>query len=398
VVAAVSAGPFAVNDEVIVYRLLDPPTVVRAAADIEAAIVSACPIAPVSPQFALSAQGCVRFTDRGARRQRSVPGLLPQSDRVAATIARDFLRRASGAVRDRTGGRIADLFQLSTLEHGVTRRVLRRTTGEMDHWLSTWVLRLPSRPSGAHQLATVFGGTIQVRIGAQGRILGLVSGIRPIVGRLIRPAFALPGASTHGTPDAGNHGDDHEHSDDHDGHEHAGEAPHAHRTGEVPIVVYVLEGPDAPQRFLSPCFVDPAALENQEGKSSGGEGHDHGHSNLLPACDHTLLARLIVEQGEREARVQVVLQGAGGTVVTPSGNANYRMIWAVATQDEFAEGEYAEDEAAVLQLPAPAIYHVEVTVEHMPTEAIVTTYEYIPVPGKQELPELKDRAAQPRVG
>jgi hypothetical protein len=83
--------------------------------------------------------------------------------------------------------------------------------------------------------------------------------------------------------------------------------------------------------------------------------------------------------------------------VTPATNGEYRMLWAVATQEEFIEGEYVEDDAAVLELPAPAIYHVELTLEHLPTEAIVTTYDYIPVPGKQELPSRKDRGGQSRV-
>jgi hypothetical protein len=124
----VSVSQPSTRDDVIVYRLLDPETLAGAAAEIEGAIVAACPIPPTSPQFALSAQGCVRFMDPAARRHGA--GLLPQTDRDAAAIARDFLKRAGAAVRERSGGRISDLFQLSVLEHGATRRVLSRTSGE----------------------------------------------------------------------------------------------------------------------------------------------------------------------------------------------------------------------------------------------------------------------------
>jgi hypothetical protein len=226
-------------------------------------------------------------------------------------------------------------------------------------------------------------------------VLALVSAIRPIVGRIIRPAFALPNAN-HDDQQKHDDGGGHEHSDEGGHHEHAG-APHGPGKSDAPVIVYVLEGPDSPQRFLAPCYVDPAILEDPERSRSASGGHEHGHGNLLPACDHTLMPRLIVEQGESGARVRVVLHGDRGAVVTPATNADYRLMWAVATQDEFVEGEYFEDDAAVLELPAPAIYHVELTLEHVPTEAIVTTYDYIPVPGKQELPSQTNRDGQRRV-
>lgn len=362
-----------VQDELLVYRLAEPQTILDAASAIETAIIASCPLTPISPELSISAQGCVRFVDHGATVRPGAPGLLPRTDQAAATIARDFLRRANAAVNQATAGRIRDLFQLAGLQHGTTKLYHSPQTREPDFWLSTWLLSLPSRSFGRHELAPVMGGTVYVRIGDDGRVIGLISAVRPIVGSLSRKAFPFASHDDdhHGDGDADHH-DDTDHHDEADQHDHLDQSP---------IIVYVAEGPDCPQRFLSPCYVDPAALDSEQQQI-----HEHGHGQLWPACDHTLILQISVFQREDGASVRALITGPGGKLNVIDEQREYRVLWGVATQSEFIEGEFRAEESTALELAAPGLYHVELTVEHLETECIATTYAHIPVLGKANLP------------
>ena len=123
-----------------------------------------------------------------------------------------------------------------------------------------------------------------------------------------------------------------------------------------------------------------------------------GASRLRPGPGDSLI-------GEAEGWVKSA-EPSTSTIRVSSGFLGLSSVSLVVTPDTLiivgarrvdSAEEYFEDDAAVLELPAPAIYHVELTLEHLPTEAIVTTYDYIPVPGKQELPSRTDRGGQRRV-
>jgi hypothetical protein len=342
-----------VQDELLVYRLVEPQTILDAASIIETAIITSCPLTPISPELSISPQGCMRFVDHGAIVRSGSPALLPRTDQAAATIAREFLSRANAAVNQATDGHIRDLFQLTRLQHGTTKLYHSPQTREPDFWLSTWLLSLPSRSFGRHEPAAVIGGTVHVRVGDDGRVIGLNSAVRPIVGSLNRKAFPFT-------------------SHDNTGH-------HDH-TEQSPIIVYVAEGPDSPQHFLSPCYVDPDALD------SGKHASKHGLSMLWPACDHTLIPQIGVFQREDGATVRALIIGPGGKLNAINRQREYRVLWGIANQSEFIEGEFKAEESTALELAAPGLYHVELTVEHVESECIATTYAHIPVLGKANLP------------
>lgn len=355
------------DDRLLVHELIEPRLIVDAADAIESAFVASCPLPPLSARVSISAQGCLRFVDIGA--QAAPSGVLPRTDRAAATIARDFLQRATDAVNRATQGRVRDLFQRAALQHGTTRRYGSPQSRAPQTWVSTWQLNLASHAFGRHALAPVLGGTVSVRIGGDGRVVGLVSAVRPVVGRVARPALAYA-RQAHGGAEAAR-----------------GPAPAA---TPAPTVVYVAEGPECPQRFLAPCYVDPAALDPEHQTT-------HGHAKLWPACDHTLIVQISVFQREDGASLRAMRALAGGELGVLDGRPPYRVLWGVATQAEFIDGNFRIEGGAALELDRPGLYHVELTVEDTDNGSVATSFVYVPVLGKSELPAPRDRGASPSV-
>jgi len=377
-----AVAPGGAEQELIVYDLIDPQLIWDAAVAIEDAVLASCPLPPISGQVSISAQGCLRFIDPGAVKSAGSSGVLPRTDRAAATIARDFIQRATDAVNRATHGQVRDLFNRSNLQHGGTKLYSSPKTRAPEVWVSIWQLSLPSHSFGSHALAPVIGGTVTIRIAGDGRIVGLISTVRPIVGRFGRPPYRFSDhehrAMPEGAHDDGN-GDGH--ADDHEPADEATDHPSDTQTSaDAPIVVYVAEGPECPQRFLAPCYVDPAALDPEHVTA-----HGHSHSKLWPACDHTLIVQISVFQREDGASLRAILAGPGGEQIVIGEQQPYRLFWGFANQAEFIEGTLQVDEGPALELNSPGLYHVELTVEHVDNGCFATTFVHVPVLGNAGL-------------
>jgi hypothetical protein len=248
-----------------------------------------------------------------------------------------------------------DPFPLATLAPTAARRVRSRRTGRDDHWLTTWSAQLPSTPGPEGGRSSVVGATIELRVGAGGQVLSVVSRVRPWRESFARPCFDM--SQTNG--DHGHHDDgDHEH---HDAGDHQG-------SDEEPAIVYVSDNPHEAMRFLAPCWAIPPADEES-----------HHARRLWPACDHTVLPEILVTDQRGEASVSAqVLTGKYEVVDAPHGD-EWRVRWSVATLAGFIAGERRVNDGSSAPLPGPGVYHVGLELEHLETGALRSTYSQIAV-------------------
>jgi len=332
------------TDRVLVYRLYEAGELDDWAAAVERHLMAPGPGRPIDPWFASMPGGCFRYFDRGRLDTNERPDLLPRGEEVALRSAVDYMRAANHAAarhRQSRGLGVADHpdpFPLQSLRPGAARRVRSRRTDRDDHWLTTWAMWLPASTVPMDRRAPVVGAVVEIRVGASGQVVGVVSRARPWQAVLSRPAFTLA--------------QDHDHATRHD---HADEAH---------MLVYVADHPDEQQRFWSPCYA----------VSPDDEEHEHAARRLWPACDHTLLPEILIERQEGEATAWARMATAQREVVVLEHGRDWRLQWSVATLSQFIAGERRSLEATSAPLPGTGLYQVELLVEHVATGALRSTH------------------------
>jgi hypothetical protein len=263
----------------------------------------------------------------------------------AANAAADRYRAARGTGRDR----LPNPFPVEALRPAGVHRVRSSGARRDDHWLTTWTAALPCTSGSEGGRALVLGATVEVRIGRGSHVISVVSRVRPWGAVARRPALRFPPGDA-----------DHSHDED----------AHARSDGVVaePALVYFLDNPPEPQRFLAPCWlVVPADTES------------HHSRRFWPASDHTVLPEMVFEDQEGRGRVfaQVLTEG-GGVAAVEHGDA-WRLHWSVATLLQFVAGERQASDDTSAVLPGPGIYQVELEVEHVATGSVRTTHSQIAV-------------------
>ena len=204
------------TDQVYVYRLCDEATLSTRADMLRQHLTAPGPGKPLQPVFAAMPAGCFRYFDRGRMMRNSAPQLLAKDAEAAMQMAQDYMRAVNdAAARYRAARRIElakypDPFAVGQLARGSARLVRSPSTGRDDHWLTTWGLRLAASPQVGSQPVTVIGATVEIRVGPQGQVVGVVSQVRPWMSVLTRPAYSWKGDG---------HDHDHDHGGEGNGHD-----------------------------------------------------------------------------------------------------------------------------------------------------------------------------------
>ena len=307
--------------------------------------------------------GCFRWEDAGRLRRTEWSAPLPESAADARRSAAAYMRAANEAAARLRGergldrARHPDPFPIDSLEPVETRRIRSNSDDSYDQWLTMWRTVLPSGAGKGRDRALVIGAIVEVRVGAGGHVVAGVCRARPWRAVAARPALSYAaenGASHHHRGEV-SHGD----------HDHGG---HAHN-GEQPVIVYILDNPYEPQRFLAPCWLIAPSAEEE----------DHHARRLWPASDHTVLPEIFVEQHGDEATVWPLVLAAGRQVVAVEDGEDWRVRWSVAGIADYGAGERQILRGTNAPLPGPGIYYVELQLEHLPTGAVRSTYQQIAV-------------------
>jgi hypothetical protein len=333
------------KSRVLVYRLYEPDELDHRSFTLERLLVAGGPGRPIRAQFQAMPAGCFRYFDRGRMGRNERGDLLPRDEAAARRVAFEYMRGVNeAAARHRSAraldvGRHPDPFPLAALRPGRAWRVRSPEAGTDDHWMTSWTVWLPVSMLPRSRQVPVIGATVEVRVGARGQVVGVVSRARPWHAVMSRPAFAWGADDPHG------------------GHDR-------------PELVYIADNPHEPQRFWSPCFA----------VASHGENGGHAHRQLWPACDHTVMPELVVQHHEGEATVRALVLTAGRKTRLVEHGRDWVVRWSTATLEQFAAGERRLVEASAAPLPDTGLFHVELTVEHTLTGAIRSTYAQVPVP------------------
>lgn len=325
-------------ERVLVYRLYESQDLSERDTMVERYLAGAGPGQAIEPQYASLGGGCFRWSDTGRLDRNTRPDLLPRNEVDARKAAISFMTKANEAAsryRTQRGLNIEqhpNPFALESLLPGSARRVRSRVSGHDDHWMTSWNIWLPSSHSQTRSL--VVGATLEIRLGARGQVVSVVSYVRPWRAVVSRPALPWPQ-------------DEHGHKDE-------------------PALVYVADPPSERLRFLSPCWLVPPDDEE-----------DHHARRLWPACDHSVLPEIVIEEHDGTATAwPVVLTPDGGSFVTEHGD-EWKVRWAIASLEQFIRGDVEASSGTNAHLRGPGLYQVALEVEHVPTGAVRSTHRQV---------------------
>ncbi len=251
------------HSNILVYRLVTPDSIAARVDVIAAALfgmksaVDSGRSLTVSPLPAL-----LLFSDADRLFLARSPAGLPRDSDTAQRVAERFIADSRKRLAQ-AGEGLAAL--LPPLVHESTRAVRAPRSGFPDHWVCIFSTRVMS---GVGPPLPVMNGLFEIRVGAEGRIVGLTSTWRPLA-EAVRSMYIPPPK----------------------------EASDA-------ALVYRIEGSLAPQRFLSPYYV---RVHDDDGR-------------LWPASGHSLVIDMIAEQTGADIQLRALPSG---------GSDSYRFAWAM---------------------------------------------------------------------
>jgi len=349
----------------LVYKLVEGDQLTPHEAALREAILSSTGGPLKEPLFSLSpASGCMKFFDRQLlwRESKRTGGKVPTRMSAVAKITRDFFGRVNSFVaryRSRTGtprSELPDPFPIRHLKHVSSTPMLRDGDIAPDHWLSTWMLHLPPFAETDHDdhgrekdCAPVFGAVVEVRVGANNQIVGLVSSVR-----VWSSSFAVEAFS----------GGSHDH-------------PPVKRDEKgrlIPSSCFVLDSPLARQQFLAPFLTNTHA-----------SGHHYG-APVLPTCIYSLMVEIGVKRERDKPRAELfaLIMDDEGEMAPTVDLDEWSITWFYQRFDKLFHSELVESTAATLTIDQPGVYHVEVFVEHRSSGACRSTHQQVILGGNIE--------------
>ena len=350
-----------------VYRLADPAEMKRHDGALERQLIGRLAAPPSDPFFDMSeTSGGFRYFDEGRLWNPDRPGILAgDAEEVIQTCRRFFseVNRGLSRYREATGIRkisLPDPFPQQRLRHKETLRIFEAGSDRADHWLSYWMLQLPVRPStgpfsGEQRTAPVYGAVVEVRVGLNNVVEGVVSSLRPWISVIRTPLYGS------GDNSAGS-------------------------------LVYVMESIHEPQIFLSPFYdrnlerrQEPEQHHNGNSRADSG-GQVHG-SMLRPACDYSLIIDISLDIRQRMLVVAPLMADPRGVMV-PVPRDGYRLSWVYADIDAQIDDSYSASRHREIELESPGMYHIELSVEDLRTGAMRSTFREIAF-GSEDLAEVQ---------
>ena len=232
-----------------------------------------------------------------------------------------------------------------------TRLVYAAGSGQPDHWVSRWLVYLPSLPritasNSRPEHIPVVGAVIEVRIGAHGYVIGVSSSWRPWTKRQLVLKYAPPeGGESH--------------------HQMSGVSGRE----AMPLLYYVVYGMDEPQRFIAPYYGVPPV------------GNAHAPSSLSrPASEFSLFVMIRPAAFERGGvRLGAFSMDRQGEFQRVMNNEVWRVSWQYCRLDQFFSNGLRESNLDELVLTNTGVYHAEVMIENLSTSAVASTYQVLPV-------------------
>jgi hypothetical protein len=244
------------------------------------------------------ASGCISYSNNQKLWRNRSSDSLPHTVDAATRIAKSFLTQANTALaksRKIDKREFPQLFP-QTLRPLETRAVFLPGSNTADHWLCQFIVELPagmikdkpsvppkkdddhlsirsigenifwvSNPIVEYGLP-VNGSTIDVRVGSNAEIVGLNSRWRPFK-RIIRAEKLVP--------------------------------PKPHSDDSEVLLYYAIEGPEEPQRFISPYYL---TLEDR----NNGTRDIHGiHFDISPASPYSLVVRVEQELIDNGTKIRL---------------------------------------------------------------------------------------------
>lgn len=295
----------------------------------------------LAPSYAAFGDGAFRYVDTGRLYANDAPHLLARDDNAAKRAALEAMRAVNElATREveRTGAiAVPAPFPIDFLVPGAARKIRVPGSDREDHWLTLWGVRVPSLVGAANVRSPIIGATLDVRIGAGDRIVGVTSRIRPWDAIVTRPAFA-PFATQ-------------------------GDA------GATPPIVYVSDQPGEPLTYLAPCYLVPPESEEK----------GDGLRRLYPACDLTLLPEIFTFTREGETTAIAIAPNAAGKADVLSHGDEYQVTWSIASLTDYIAGTRRIVQASSLALPGPGIHQLELLVVQPRTGACRSTHVQVSV-------------------
>jgi hypothetical protein len=231
--------------------------------------------------------GAIEYVNLDQLWRTGLPPNLPSQDeaRKAAEAFLLALRTAfSGSGRTPLPERLADMLLLPPMKPVDIVLVPSRERPVGDHWLYRAQPQLPLLRD-ERRMADVFGALVEVCIGEGGQVIAFRSQWRPVTTENVYADLAtLP------------HMDDDVHSG-------------SQQNSPPPDVVYVLDGENLPQFYLSPYY---RVLESE-------------HFMLISASKYSLTVAFSVHETHDGTRI---------TAITEGGSGQYAYQWAVASIDD----------------------------------------------------------------
>lgn len=290
---------------ILVYSLVEPDRIAARVDAIAGALFGIRNAVDGARSLTISTLSALMHFRDGDRlfRARSPGGLPPSADAAQKTAERFIAdgRKRLGAASDG----LAAL--LPPLVHESTKAVRAPRAAYPDHWVSIFSARVAS---GVGPPPPVMNGLIEIRVGTEGRIVGLTSTWRPLAGT-VRSNYVPPPV----------------------------EAPDA-------ALVYLIEGSQAPQRFLAPYYLSM--------------GND-GDGLLWPASGHSLVVDVNGEETGDEIELSAAPRGGSGL---------YRFAWGMWRLTS-PNGLSALGTDRQVRIPRGTAANVIVDVEDTRTRALV---------------------------
>jgi hypothetical protein len=242
-----------------------------------------------------AASGAVEYVNTEQLWRTGPPPSLPPAEearKAAETFLRALRTAFSGGGRTPLPERLAGMLLVPPLKPVDIVLVPSRERPVGDHWLYRAQPQL-SLLRDERRMADVIGALVEVCIGEGGQVIAFRSQWRPVTAERVYADLAhLPQV------------DDHSHS--------AGQ-----RNAPPPDLVYVLDGENLPQFYLSPYY---RVIESE-------------HFNMVSASKYSLTVAFSVHETQEGTRITAIPEG---------GSGQYAYQWAVASIDDPWESQLVE--------------------------------------------------------
>lgn len=344
--------------KVLAYKLINPEKLVEQKDAIRSSIIKECGGHLLDFDFYLSDNsGCFKiFNNKKIWKNKNSTSLPNRQSEIINAIV-DYFRRVNqttNGYREKlklTKVDLPDLFPIHLLKHLFTYPMIKSGDELPDHWISNWMMFIPCEADEEtnrekKQKYPVYGGTIEVRIGSNFQIIGLISNIRPWVKSIKTEGYF--------------HKDGHDHEDN---------------KKELKNYFFVADAPNEKQNFLAPFYNEEQVTFSH-----------HSTGIIRPACAYSVLADIGIIKNEEVSGITLfaMILDKEGNMVPVTNMTEWKKDWLYKEIGPLFFSDPIKSKKEFITLESVGVYHVELVIEHIPTGVCRTTYKQVIVGGAIE--------------